>query len=328
MRIGPYQLKNNLFLAPMAGVTDRPFRQLCRRLGAALAASEMVSSNSLLWGSAKTLRRADHSGEEAPRAVQIVGADPELMAEAARFNVERGAQIIDINMGCPAKKVCNVLAGSALLRDERRVAEILAAVVKSVAVPVTLKIRTGWDRTHKNGVAIARIAEDCGIQALAVHGRTRADLFSGEAEYETIAAIKQAVRIPVIANGDITGPEKAAAVLRLTQADGLMIGRAAQGNPWIFREIFHYLATGERLPPPSLEEVRDTLLEHLENLYAFYGEPLGVRVARKHIAWYSKGLRGGAVFRDRINRVEDAAAQRAMVREFFDTQIERLELAA
>jgi tRNA-dihydrouridine synthase B len=328
MRIGPYQLKNNLFLAPMAGVTDRPFRQLCRRLGAALAASEMVSSNSLLWGSAKTQRRADHSGEEAPRVVQIVGADPKLMAEAARFNVERGAEIIDINMGCPAKKVCDVLAGSALLRDEKRVAEILSAVVKSVDVPVTLKMRTGWDRAHKNGVRIARIAEDCGIQALAVHGRTRADFFSGEAEYETIAAIKQAVRIPVIANGDITGPEKAAAVLRLTGADGLMIGRAAQGNPWIFREIAHYLATGERLSPPPLEEVRDTLLEHLENLYAFYGEPLGVRVARKHIAWYSKGLRGGAAFRDRINRVEDAAAQRALVRAFFDEQIDRLELAA
>lgn len=328
MRIGPYPLKNNLILAPMAGVTDRPFRQLCRRLGAALAVSEMVASNSLLWGSAKTQRRADHAGEDEPRAVQIVGADPKMMAAAARLNAERGAQIIDINMGCPAKKVCHVLSGSALLRDERRVAEILTAVVRSVAVPVTLKIRTGWDRAHRNAVAIARLAEDCGIQALAVHGRTRADFFTGEAEYETIAAVKQAVRIPVIANGDITSPEKAAAVLRQTAADGIMIGRAAQGNPWIFREISHFLATGERLPPPPLEEVRDTLLEHLEHLYAFYGEPLGVRVARKHICWYSKGLRGGAVFRDRINRVEDAAAQRAVVREFFDRQIDGLELAA
>ncbi len=312
----------------MAGVTDRPFRQLCRRLGAALATSEMVSSHSLLRRSAKTLRRAEHAGEDEPRVVQIVGADPRMMAEAARINVERGAQIIDINMGCPAKKVCNVLAGSALLRDESRVAKILTAVVHSVEVPVTLKIRTGWDRAHRNGVAIARLAEDCGIQALAVHGRTRADFFTGEAEYETIAAIKQAVRIPVIANGDITNPEKAATVLCQTAADGVMIGRAALGNPWIFREISHFLATGERLPPPSPEEVRDTLLEHLENLYAFYGEQRGVRVARKHIAWYSKGLQGGAVFRGRINRVEDAGTQRVMVRDFFDRQIEHLGLAA
>ena len=328
MRIGLHQLRNNLFLAPMAGVTDRPFRQLCKRLGAGMAASEMVSSNSLLWGSDKTLRRADHSGEQEPRAVQIVGADPAMMAEAARFNVDRGAQIIDINMGCPAKKVCNVMAGSALLRDEALVARILRAVVAAVSVPVTLKIRTGWDRAHKNGVQIARIAEDCGIQALAVHGRTRADLFQGEAEYETIAAIKQAVSIPVIANGDIDSPEKAAAVLRQTGADGVMIGRAAQGNPWIFREIQHYLATGEKLPPPSIEEVRDTLIAHLHNLYDFYGEYRGVRVARKHISWYSKGLVGGAVFRHRVNQVETAAAQLEMVREFFDRQMQKLGLAA
>ncbi|HEY8553016.1 MAG TPA: tRNA dihydrouridine synthase DusB [Burkholderiales bacterium] len=328
MRIGLHQLRNNLFLAPMAGVTDRPFRQLCKRLGAGMAASEMVSSNSLLWGSDKTLRRADHSGEQEPRAVQIVGADPAMMAEAARFNVDRGAQIIDINMGCPAKKVCNVMAGSALLRDEALVARILRAVVQAVDVPVTLKIRTGWDRAHKNGVRIARIAEDCGIQALAVHGRTRADLFQGEAEYETIAAIKQAVRIPVIANGDIDSPEKAAAVLRQTGADGIMIGRAAQGNPWIFREIEHYLATGEKLPPPTIEEVRDTLIAHLHNLYDFYGEHRGVRVARKHISWYSKGFVGGAVFRHRVNQVETAAAQLDMVREFFDRQMQKLGLAA
>jgi tRNA-dihydrouridine synthase B len=320
MRIGPHKLKNNLFLAPMAGVTDRPFRMLCRRLGAGMATSEMVSSNSLLWGSQKTRRRADHEGEPEPRAVQIVGSSPSLMAQAARYNVERGAQIIDINMGCPAKKICNVYAGSALLQNETLVAEILEAVVKSVAVPVTLKIRTGWDRAHRNGVAIARLAESCGIQLLAVHGRTRADAFQGEAEYDTIAAIKAAVSIPVIANGDITTPEKAAQVLRATAADGLMIGRAAQGNPWIFREIDHYLATGEKLAPPPLAEVRETLLAHLENLYAFYGEDSGVRMARKHISWYSKGLRDGAAFRHRINQVESCAAQIAMVREFFDGQ--------
>src|SRR3989344_4388727 len=258
MRIGHYKLKNNLFLAPMAGVTDRPFRSLCRRLGAGMAASEMVSSNSLLWGSEKTKRRADHAGEEEPRAVQIVGSDPTLMALAARYNAERGAQIIDINMGCPAKKICNVYAGSALMQSQKLVAEILQAVVQSVDVPVTLKIRTGWDRANKNGVAIARLAEECGIQALAVHGRTRADAFQGEAEYDTIAAIKAAVTIPVIANGDITGPEKAAHVLQRTGADGLMIGRAAQGNPWIFREIAHYLAAGANRPPPPAAEVRDT----------------------------------------------------------------------
>ncbi|MFP5349466.1 MAG: tRNA dihydrouridine synthase DusB [Gammaproteobacteria bacterium] len=320
MRIGTFELRSNLFLAPMAGVTDRPFRQLCKRLGAGMAASEMVSSNSLLWGSEKTLRRADHTGEDEPRAVQIAGADPAMMAEAARLNVERGAQIIDINMGCPAKKVCNVMAGSALLQHETLVGKILEAVVNAVPVPVTLKIRTGWDRAHKNGVAIARLAESLGVQALAVHGRTRSDLYTGEAEYETIAAIKAAVRIPVIANGDITTPEKAKAVLAATNADALMIGRAAQGNPWIFREISHFLATGQRLAPPPVSEVRDTLLAHLNNLYTFYGETTGVRVARKHISWYSKGLVGGAFFRNRVNRVETVAEQLDLVREFFDQQ--------
>ncbi|MBI3898177.1 MAG: tRNA dihydrouridine synthase DusB [Gammaproteobacteria bacterium] len=321
MRIGPYTLRNHLFVAPMAGVTDRPFRQLCKRLGAGMAASEMVSSNSLLWGSDKTRRRADHAGEDEPRTVQIAGAEPAMMAEAAKLNVDRGAQIIDINMGCPAKKVCNVMAGSALLQHEALVAHILTAVVKSVDVPVTLKIRTGWDRAHKNGVTIARIAEDCGIQSLAVHGRTRADLYQGDAEYETIAAIKAAIKIPVIANGDITTPEKAAAVLKQTGADGVMIGRAAQGNPWIFREIWHYLQTGEQLPSPPVTEVRDTLLDHLANLYAFYGDYTGVRMARKHISWYSKGLIGGAAFRNRVNRVETIDEQLALIREFFDRQL-------
>jgi len=328
MRIGSYKLKNNLFLAPMAGVTDRPFRSLCRRLGAGMAASEMVSSNSLLWGSKKTKRRADHTGEDEPRAVQIVGSDPSLMAQAARYNAERGAQIIDINMGCPAKKICNVYAGSALMQNEKLVAKILQSVVNSVDVPVTLKIRTGWDRANKNGTLIAHVAEDCGIQALAVHGRTRADAFQGEAEYETIAAIKAAVRIPIIANGDITTPEKAALVLQRTGADGLMIGRAAQGNPWIFREIAHFLATGRKMAPPPVTEVRDTLLAHLETLYAFYGECSGVRMARKHISWYSKGLRDGAAFRQRVNQVETREAQVAMVREFFDRQAQAMELAA
>lgn len=328
MQIGPYKLRNSLFLAPMAGVTDRPFRQLCRRLGAGMAVSEMVSSNSLLWGSKKTLRRADHAGEPEPRSVQIVGADPHMMAEAARVNVDRGAQIIDINMGCPAKKICKVAAGSALLQDEQLVAKILESVVGAVDVPVTLKIRTGWDREHRNGSTIARIAEDSGIQALAVHGRTRACAYQGEAEYDTIAAIKSTVSIPVIANGDITTPEKARLVLEHTGADGLMIGRAAQGRPWIFREISHYLATGTHLPDPSLTEVRDTLVAHVANLYEFYGEHTGVRVARKHISWYSKGLRGGALFRDAVNRADNAIDQMSMIAEFFDRQFELAEMAA
>jgi tRNA-dihydrouridine synthase B len=332
MRIGPYQLRNNLIVAPMAGVTDRPFRMLCRRLGAGLAVSEMVASNSLLWGSEKTKRRANHEGEPEPKSVQIVGADPAMLAEAARVNVANGAQIIDINMGCPAKKVCNVMAGSALLRDEALVTRLLESVVRAVAVPVTLKIRTGWDSSSRNGVTIARIAEQSGVQALSVHGRTRADAFMGEAEYDTIAAIKAAVNIPVIANGDIDSPEKARQVLAHTGCDGLMIGRAAQGRPWIFREIEHFLTTGEKLPEPPPQEVRDILLGHLANLYDFYGETLGVRVARKHISWYSKGCVGGAVFRHTINQVETPAAQRAMIAEFFARQIElhavRAELAA
>ncbi|RMG29596.1 MAG: tRNA dihydrouridine synthase DusB [Gammaproteobacteria bacterium] len=328
MRIGPYTLPNNLILAPMAGVTDRPFRQLCRRLGAGMAVSEMVTSNSLLWGSRKTRRRADHDGEPAPKSVQIAGADPRMMAEAARYNVDRGAQIIDINMGCPAKKVCNVMAGSALLRDEARVARILEAVVGAVEVPVTLKIRTGWDRAHRNGVRIARIAEASGIAALAVHGRTRADAYRGEAEYDTIREIKQAVSIPVIANGDIDTPEKARFVLEYTGADAVMIGRAAQGRPWIFREIDHYLKTGEHLPEPSVEAVHRVLVEHLQALYAFYGEETGVRVARKHIAWYTRGRPGGAAFRRRVMEAGTVAAQRAMVDEFFETLARRQARAA
>jgi tRNA-dihydrouridine synthase B len=320
VRIGPYTVKNNLFLAPMAGVTDRPFRMLCRRLGAGMAVSEMVSCNSLLWGSEKTRKRADHAGEDEPRSIQIVGSDPALMAEAARHNVAHGAQIIDINMGCPAKKICNVYAGSALMQNEKLVADILQAVVRAVDVPITLKIRTGWNRDNRNGVSIARLAEDAGVRLLSVHGRTRADAFQGEAEYDTIAAIKTAVRIPVIANGDIDAPDKAAHVLRHTGADGLMIGRAAQGNPWIFREIGHFLATGERLAAPTGAEVRDTLVGHLENLYAFYGEARGVRVARKHIGWYTKGkgFVGGAAFRHAVNQVETSAEQLAMVRAFLD----------
>ncbi len=328
MQIGPYRLKNNLVLAPMAGVTDRPFRLLCRRLGAGLAVSEMVSSNSLLWGSEKTRRRADHQGEPEPRSVQIAGADPAMMAEAARYNVDNGAQIIDINMGCPAKKVCNVMAGSALLRDEALVARILEAVVAAVPVPVTLKIRTGWDTERRNGVTIARIAEQAGIQALAVHGRTRACAYRGTAEYDTIAAIKAAVNIPVIANGDIRTPEQAKAVLAYTGADGVMIGRAAQGRPWIFDLIAHYLETGELKADPPLTVIRDLMLEHLAGLYAFYGEHIGVRVARKHISWYSKGQPGGAAFRQAVNRVDDVAEQLALTRDFFDRLIARPGLAA
>ncbi len=328
MRIGPYQLANNLVLAPMAGVTDRPFRQLCRRLGAGLTVSEMVSANCVLHATGKTLRRLDHVGEETPISVQIVGSDPGVMAEGARANVDRGAQIIDINMGCPAKKVCRVAAGSALLQQPQRVAEILRAVATAVSVPVTLKIRTGWDPEHRNGVEIARIAEDAGIQALAVHGRTRACRFAGQAEYDTIRRIKRAVSIPVIANGDITGPEQARRVLDETGADALMIGRAAQGRPWIFREIEHYLRHGERLPEPPIDWVRDTLLGHLEALYAFYGEYLGVRIARKHLAWYSKSQPGGAEFRRQINQTESVAVQRQMIRRLFDQNNNDKGLAA
>jgi tRNA-dihydrouridine synthase B len=317
VRIGPYRLDNSLVVAPMAGVTDRPFRLLCRRLGAGLAVSEMVTSNSLLYGSAKTRRRADHEGEPSPVSVQIAGADPDMMAEAARYNAGQGAQIIDINMGCPAKKVCNVMAGSALLRDEPLVERILRAVVRAVPVPVTLKIRTGWDRQHRNAVQIARIAEEAGIQALAIHGRTRACGFSGRAEYATIAEVKARARIPVIANGDLTTPEAVRAVLHETGADGAMIGRAAQGRPWIFREILHHLRTGEHLAPPTVSAIRTLLLDHLEQLYAFYGEAVGVRVARKHIAWYTKGLEGSAAFRHAMHQLESADLQRVAVDRFF-----------
>ncbi len=320
MQIGPYQLANNLILAPMAGITDRPFRQLCRGMGAGMAVSEMVSSNSLLWGSEATRRRADHRGEPDPRSVQIMGADPQLMAAAARHNVANGAQIIDINMGCPAKKVCNVAAGSALLQNEQLVGKILDAVVNAVSeVPVTLKIRTGWDQKNRNGVTIAKIAEAAGIQALAVHGRTRADGYRGDAEYATITKISQAISIPVIANGDITTPIKARQVLDTTGVDAIMIGRAAQGRPWIFREINHYLKTGEMLAEPTVDEVHEILHSHLENLYNFYGEYTGVRMARKHIGWYSKGQPSGAAFRNRVNRIDSPTEQLALVEQFFNT---------
>ena len=317
MRIGPYQLKNNLIVAPMAGVTDRPFRQLCKLMGAGMAVSEMVSSNSLLWGSAKTLRRANHEGEVDPISVQIAGADPQMLADAARYNVDEGAQIIDINMGCPAKKVCNVMAGSALLKDEPLVARILEAVVGAVNVPVTLKIRTGWDRDHRNAIIVARIAESAGIQALAIHGRTRACGYSGEAEYDTIAAVKTEIRIPVIANGDITTPERVKHVLEYTGADAVMIGRAAQGRPWMFREISHFLATGTHLPPPAVAEINRVLVAHLQDLYGFYGEHTGVRVARKHISWYTKGLAGSAAFRHGMNQLQTCTEQLAAVNTFF-----------
>ena len=328
MKIGTYQLTNKLFLAPMAGVTDRPFRQLCKRLGAGMAVSEMVSSNSLLWGSKKTLRRANHDGETEPRSVQIAGADPALMADAARYNVDNGAQIIDINMGCPAKKVCNVMAGSALLQDTPLVRRILDAVVNAVEVPVTLKIRTGWDKDHLNGVAVAHIAEQAGIAALAVHGRTRACGYSGGAEYDTIAAIKSAISIPVIANGDITTPEKAKFVFDYTGADGIMIGRAAQGNPWIFGTIDHYLRTGEKLAQPPLPTVRSIMNDHLMQLYDFYGEYIGIRVARKHISWYSKGQPGGAAFRQEVNKVETVKQQLSLIGDFFDGLESGLGMAA
>jgi tRNA-dihydrouridine synthase B len=323
MKIGPHQLKNNLIVAPMAGVTDRPFRMLCKRMGAGMAVSEMVASNSLLYGSEKTMRRANHEGEMDPISVQIVGADPQMLAQAARYNVDQGAQIIDINMGCPAKKICNVMAGSALLQNETLVAQILETVVGAVAVPVTLKIRTGWDKNQRNAVRIAQIAERCGIQALAVHGRTRACAYSGDAEYDTIAAVKAAVSLPVIANGDITTPEKASFVLEHTKADAVMIGRAAQGRPWLFREIAHFLATGTHLTPLPASEVQTILLDHMVDLYDFYGEYTGLRMARKHISWYTRGMAGSAHFRHHMNQLESREEQLRAINEFFESQTQR-----
>ncbi len=317
MQIGPYRIDPPLVLAPMAGVTDKPFRLLCKRMGAGLAVSEMTHSDPRLWRSAKSLQRMDHAGEPAPVSVQIAGSDPRLLAAAARYNVEHGAQIIDINMGCPAKKVCNVWAGSALLQDEALVARILAAVVAAVPVPVTLKIRTGWDRAHRNAPAIARIAEDAGIAALAVHGRTRADKYAGEAEYATIAEVKSRVRIPVLANGDITTPQQARAVLAATGADALMIGRGAQGRPWIFRQIARYLADGTLLPEPDAAAVGAILCAHLRALHDFYGEQAGVCIARKHLGWYVADRAEHGAFRQVINAATDAAAQLRLTRDYF-----------
>lgn len=328
MQIGNHRLANNLVLAPMAGVTDRPFRQLCRRHGAGLAVSEMVTADASLYGSRKTLRRLDHIGEPSPISVQIVGNDPQKLARAAQTNVDHGAQIIDINMGCPKKKVCKVAAGSALLRDELLVGRILENVANAVDVPVTLKIRTGWDTQERNGVRIARIAEQSGIQALAVHGRTRACGFTGNAEYHTIAQIKRSVGIPVLANGDITDPRKARDVLAQTGADALMIGRAAQGRPWIFREISHFLGTGRLLEEPEPRWIRDQLLEHLDNLYAFYGEIHGVQIARKHIAWYSRTQPGSTALRQQVNRAETTQEQRRLIIDFFDALPEKEDQAA
>ena len=322
MRIGSYQLKNNLIVAPMAGVTDRPFRMLCKRMGAGMAVSEMVASNSLLYGSEKTKRRANHEGEVDPISVQIVGADPKMLAQAARYNVDHGAQIIDINMGCPAKKICNVMAGSALMQNEKLVAEILKIVVGAVNVPVTLKIRTGWDKSNRNALNIARIAESSGIQALAIHGRTRACAYTGEAEYDTIRAVKAEVRIPIIANGDITTPEKAKFVLQHTGVDAVMIGRAAQGRPWLFREIAHYLDTGTHLLSPQVSEIQEILVGHVHELYSFYGEQTGLRVARKHISWYTKGLAGSAHFRHHMNQLESITEQLQAVNDFFEGQLQ------
>ena len=318
MQIGPHKLKNNLILAPMAGVTDRPFRMLCKHYGAGMAVSEMVTSNSLLYGSEKTLLRANHEGEVAPISVQIAGSDPEMMAEAAKFNMAKGAQIIDINMGCPAKKICNVMAGSALLQKEKLVEKILKAVVKSVDIPVTLKIRTGWDKENKNATSIARIAEDSGIQALSMHGRTRACLYKGDAEYDTIADVKQIINIPVIANGDITTPEKAKFVLEYTKADAVMIGRAAQGRPWIFREIEYFLDTGKHMPPPTISEKEKTTIKHVKDLYDFYGVERGHRIARKHISWYTKGLKNSAQFRFNMNQIENDTHQIEFIKKYFN----------
>ncbi len=321
MRIGPYTIAPNVVLAPMAGVTDKPFRLLCKRLGAGLAVSEMTTSDPRFWQTSKSLHRMDHVDEPDPVSVQIAGTEPTVMAEAARYNVDHGAQLIDINMGCPAKKVCNAWAGSALMRDEALVARILETVVRAVDVPVTLKIRTGWDADNRNAPAIARVAEQSGIAALAVHGRTRDQQYTGVAEYDTIAAIKAQLSIPVIANGDIDSPQKAAFVLRHTGADAVMVGRAAQGRPWIFHAIAHYLDSGVLLPEPSLAQVRDILLGHLEHLHAFYGELAGVRIARKHLGWYAKDRAENLAFRAVVNRAESAEAQLRLTREYFDALV-------
>ena len=321
MQIGPLRLENRLLVAPMAGVTDRPFRSLCRALGAGYAVSEMVTSRKDLWTSLKTSRRADHAGEPGPIAVQIAGTDAAMMADAARYNIERGAQVIDINMGCPAKKVCNKWAGSALMRDEPLALAIVQAVVAAAAphgVPVTLKMRTGWSHEQRNAVRLARDFEAAGVQMLTVHGRTREQGYKGAAEYDTIAAVKAAVRVPVVANGDIDSPQKARAVLAATGADAIMIGRAAQGRPWIFREVAHYLATGEELAPPLVAEVQRLLLAHLQQHYALYGEDTGVRSARKHIGWYVRALPGGEAFRARMNAIAHCQAQWQAVADFFE----------
>jgi tRNA-dihydrouridine synthase B len=321
VKIGSYEIDPPVVLAPMAGVTDRPFRLLCKRLGAGLAVSEMTSADPRLWDTEKSRLRADHDGEAEPVSVQIAGYDPQMLADAARHNVAQGAHLIDINMGCPAKKVCRVDSGSALMKDEGLVARICAAVVDAVDVPVTLKIRTGFTRAQRNGVTIAHIAQDCGIQALTVHGRTREDHYEGDAEYDTIAEIRRAIRIPLIANGDVDSPEKARDVLRATGADAVMIGRAAQGRPWIFREVAHFLETGDKLAPPSRFEVRRWLLEHLDALYAFYGDGRGVRVARKHIQWYCQARSGSEAFWKRVNQVLDPAQQRDLVDSFFSDDL-------
>ncbi|WP_228141708.1 tRNA dihydrouridine synthase DusB [Marinobacter sp. X15-166B] len=316
-KIGPYTLPNPLIVAPMAGVTDRPFRLLCRQLGAGLAVSEMVIADSKLWHTRKSRLRLDHQGEPGPRSVQIAGGDPEMLAHAARLNAEYGAQIIDINMGCPAKKVCNKAAGSALMKDVPLVRDILVAVVAAVDIPVTLKIRTGWDRDNRNALLIARLAEDAGIQALAIHGRTRTDGYKGEAEYDTIAEVKSRVNIPVFANGDISSPEKAREVLDYTGADGLLIGRAAQGRPWIFREILHFLETGEHLPPPGLDEVEAILTGHMTALHAFYGDHMGPKIARKHVGWYLQSHDHERTFRRSFNALELAQEQLDSIQQYF-----------
>ena len=328
LKIGSFIRSSKVIVAPMAGVSDQPFRNLCREFGAQWVVSEMVTSDSRLWNTRKSQQRLRFHDEVEPRWIQIAGAEPAQMANAAIQNVRLGAQIIDINMGCPAKKICNVMAGSALLQDEQLVSRILKSVVSAVDVPVTLKIRTGWDTTNRNAVKIARIAESEGIAALAIHGRTRACGYRGHAEYDSIAEVKSNISIPVIANGDITTPESAKYVLEYTGADGIMIGRAAQGRPWIFREIQHYLRTGEKLPEPEITEIRNVLLGHLDNLYSFYGEYTGVRVARKHISWYSKGQRNGAAFRQAVNRVETATEQLQLTKDFFNEIMMQKGIAA